>query len=492
MKNKVALICFLLFFCYDPNYAAFGLAKCDAKAAFTITVSSPGNGEMFYHGDTIRFACSAYDASGSSTSLDSVGWYSDKDGKIGSGLNFSTPALSEGVHIISVIAAISGAYDSAYVTITIQPDQSVIVYCAGGRFGRGVYWVNGVLHEVPDASELKNIYFHNGDIYLTGAQNSYQACYWKNGIKINLPSRKAGQVNGLFITDNDVYAAGYDVDSVNTFPHPCYWKDSDKYYICSDSCTGSLACIFAQNSDIYAGGTIYSEGNKSYYWKNGTRYLVSDVISEVMSIFVLNGNVTVSGVDQVMVTDMVVLNGWHWQNGQKKFIQLDPNNNDPWDSRLSLRGFYTDGADMYAVCNCYADLGIYIWENGASSKWQDTNGGPTNIFVYNKQLFFCGGSTTDVPHRPIYFRNGKMFNLQNGNDYLIPSSIVVADAQNSSIKRPQSRSPRTWSKPKAGHSLIFHHGSPYRIGVFKNDNLSKRSIVDPIGRSILTQPIDNK
>lgn len=53
------------------------------------------------------------------------------------------------------------------------------------------FWKNGVIHELEDDAQAYGIFLNGDDIYVTGAVGhvpaSYKPCYWKNGVRIDLP-----------------------------------------------------------------------------------------------------------------------------------------------------------------------------------------------------------------------------------------------------------------------------------------------------------------
>jgi hypothetical protein len=53
------------------------------------------------------------------------------------------------------------------------------------------YWVNGELHELEDNAQAYGILIDGDDIYIAGATGrvpaNYKACYWKNGVRMDLP-----------------------------------------------------------------------------------------------------------------------------------------------------------------------------------------------------------------------------------------------------------------------------------------------------------------
>jgi hypothetical protein len=53
------------------------------------------------------------------------------------------------------------------------------------------FWKNGVLNELGDGAQAYGIFVEGNDIYVTGSVGdvpiSYKPCYWKNGVRVDLP-----------------------------------------------------------------------------------------------------------------------------------------------------------------------------------------------------------------------------------------------------------------------------------------------------------------
>ncbi|WP_461532673.1 hypothetical protein [Sinomicrobium sp.] len=53
------------------------------------------------------------------------------------------------------------------------------------------YWKNGTLHELDDNAQAYGIFIDGDDVYVSGAIGIapafYTSCYWKNGVRVDLP-----------------------------------------------------------------------------------------------------------------------------------------------------------------------------------------------------------------------------------------------------------------------------------------------------------------
>lgn len=87
---------------------------------YTVTITSPSDGENFAVGDEITFTGSARDFKDGELSGASLVWTSDQEGEIGKGKEFKKDDLSEGTHEIALTATNSeGEEGTATITITI-------------------------------------------------------------------------------------------------------------------------------------------------------------------------------------------------------------------------------------------------------------------------------------------------------------------------------------------------------------------------------------
>jgi hypothetical protein len=102
------------------------------------------------------------------------------------------------------------------------------------------YWVNGTWQELSYAGSSATIAVFGGDLYIAGGYVSSSvsddggACYWKNGIKYNLPidNHNGGTTVAVVVSGEDVYILGYGTDSLGEGwigETPYYWKNGVPY-----------------------------------------------------------------------------------------------------------------------------------------------------------------------------------------------------------------------------------------------------------------------
>lgn len=84
----------------------------------TATITSPSSGTTYNHGNFVEFTGTGYDPEDNWLSGNSLVWYSNKDGQIGTGNTVTTNFLSGGTHTISLIATDSHSTSNT-ATITL-------------------------------------------------------------------------------------------------------------------------------------------------------------------------------------------------------------------------------------------------------------------------------------------------------------------------------------------------------------------------------------
>ena len=69
------------------------------------------------------------------------------------------------------------------------PDRTI--YIAGSSYNSSgdmtaCYWLDGVRNELPGGAWATDITVSNGDVYISGTSESYNACYWVNQQRYDL------------------------------------------------------------------------------------------------------------------------------------------------------------------------------------------------------------------------------------------------------------------------------------------------------------------
>jgi hypothetical protein len=139
-------------------------------------------------------------------------------------------------------------------------------------FQNAQYWKNGqLIFREPANSNALSIFIHGNDIYMPGhvyeprATNSI-ACYWKNGVRVNLAMEKA-VATSIFVTDSHVYAAGTINDQA------VYWKDGVVTNLTTSGAFSMANSIFVKGDDVHVAG--YEHGYPAY-WKNDVKQTIDN------------------------------------------------------------------------------------------------------------------------------------------------------------------------------------------------------------------------
>ena len=159
------------------------------------------------------------------------------------------------------------------------------VYAGGINFGFPGYWKNGTWVGLSQTSGMVTSLFIDGDDIYAGGSQFEEAVggvtgYWKNTIWTPLPKPEPsiGQVSqsyvrSIFISESDVYAAGWNDGSPNGYS-PCYWENGVLVQLpkISVSDVSSAMSIVVSDGNVYVGGSRPDSSGveEPGYWKNGT------------------------------------------------------------------------------------------------------------------------------------------------------------------------------------------------------------------------------
>jgi hypothetical protein len=173
----------------------------------------------------------------------------------------------------------------------VVPDAPVAadVYVAGS-YGAGIpcYWKNGVKTDLPLAEgeyrgSADKIIVDGTDIYILGTVDNGSrslGCYWKNGaLSVLLNS---GYATDFAVSNADMYIVGHYQPSSDVSAIPCYWRNGIKtdLAIGPGGTQGVARAIAVSGSTVFIAGDYYvprdDYGNyidiqRGCYWINGAR-----------------------------------------------------------------------------------------------------------------------------------------------------------------------------------------------------------------------------
>jgi hypothetical protein len=312
--------------------------------------------------------------------------------------------------------------DNFYIAGYTRNSSGIAVPC---------YWKNGIRTDLPvldssKDSEASSIDVSGTDIYIAGfATNSSGfeiPCYWKNGTLTELSTldgSQFGRANAMLISGTDVYIAG-ETSNSSFVSVPCYWKNGTRTDLSVlDSSTDSYAgSIYVSGTDVYIAGETW---NSSFigvpcYWKNGTRtdlsVLDSSIGSYAYSIYVSGTDVYVAG--ETGNSSFVGV-ACYWKNGARTDLPvLD-------SSKYSNAGsIYVSGTDVYIAGDTMNSSSISIpcyWKNGTRTDLSVLDNSKednyaSSIFVSGSDIYVSGATQNSSSISvSCYWKNGTRSDL---------------------------------------------------------------------------------
>ena len=224
--------------------------------------------------------------------------------------NFSK-VLLVAITIFSMTIILSCSKDSDEPTpppTVILPTSDVFaVGTDNGSPEQIFYYKNNIKTTLAKPPELsaqpQGIYTSGEDVYVYGnvygipsgstiTGSYWQACYWKNNVKVNLPyfieNGVFAQVVDMVVVNGDVYALGVFANNVSANRRIVVWKNGVLNNITLFSATNSYfpVAICVYNDDIYVSGSgstgAVGEGiGRAKFWKNGLETTLSTVTPSV-------------------------------------------------------------------------------------------------------------------------------------------------------------------------------------------------------------------
>jgi hypothetical protein len=258
------------------------------------------------------------------------------------------------------------------------------------------------------------------DIYVAGSYSNGTVsipCYWKNGIKTDLPF--TGYVHGraekIIVDGGNLYVSG-SVDSGGE-EFGCYWKNGVISLLSNNSYAQDMAIA---NGVIYIVGQ-YESGGYYFpcYWVNGIKTDLSipeDGYGNASKISIFGGTIYITG--QYALTSWSYSKICYWANGARTDLISDT---PP-----------TEGYNIYDIVA--ADIGVFIvgttswsyprtpwyWKNGFINLNVPTGSDsiPFSIALLNNDIYIAGFyDNGDVSARQAwacYWKNGIRTNLPDG------------------------------------------------------------------------------
>lgn len=229
-------------------------------------------------------------------------------------------------------------------------------------------WKNGIATPLPPANaEASSIFVSGTDQYVVGVDYKEDGGgeVWKNGVETDYANGAPFEISGpysVFVSGTDVYVAGSGRENGSN-PIAAIWKNGKSTLLTSYGELDAFALsVYVTNNDVYAAGyqnfsvpSPVFQVPSAKIWKNGIpTALAPETVSAANSIYVSGSDVYVAG----YIRKNNVLCAVLWKNGIADYLTDGPNNSFAVSVGVSDNDIYVAGYELGSV-------GIAkIWKNG--------------------------------------------------------------------------------------------------------------------------------
>ncbi len=225
------------------------------------------------------------------------------------------------------------------------------------------------------------------------------------------------EINFITLTP-DVYVAGYD-NAGTTAIGAVIWKNGVQTRLTNGSFEAQAYAVYVSGNDVYAAGYEKDvNGALPKVWKNGTATILSTVAESYAY------NVAVSGTDVYVAGEVngpPALTATVWKNGTAVTIGAGT------DGSFAT-GLFIDGTDLYVTGSMFTGPGVYfpaIWKNGTVSYPASVRGVVTSVYVYNGDVYATGYELNGYTRYGKIWKNGVATSLGNGTNSSSGNQVVV-------------------------------------------------------------------
>ncbi len=344
------------------------------------------------------------------------------------------------------------------LTITASQQGAEYAIYIGGMYldettGRMLpcYWKNGVQTDlpIPDGTEADttnptySVSVSDGSVYVDGSyyisdRNNIIPCYWKDGIRTDLPLPEGTQkvIAGAFyssVLDGSIHIIGsllqdYDADWSN-----CYWKDGVLSDLPASAKNGYLVSIAAAEGAVYIAGAYFDDAVGEYvtgYWKEGNftglDYPAGATNCDPSDIAIPDGSVYVTGNYKIDGRSFCC----YWKDGVRTDLPLPAEIWSPYS-----RGIAVSEGSVYVGGN-YEDKTKRIccfWKDGARTDLKLPEGA-TNMYlarlaVANGSVYIAGEyATEENTTKGFLWKDGTWLDFGiRAKEYLFLSLTIVKE-----------------------------------------------------------------
>jgi len=244
------------------------------------------------------------------------------------------------------------------------------VYIVGRDDGNAVYWLNGIRTVLSKTSSgafasasASDIAISGSNIYIVGSDGD-DAVYWLNGIRTVLPKTgRRASASAIAISGSNVYITGRDGDD------NVYWLNSVRTVLPR---TTSGESRFPPSAIAISGNNVYIigwDGYESVYWLNGVRTVLEgydEEYTDASAIAISGSNVYITGnsgiFDSIFIRRQREI-PLYWLNGKINVLQNDRNSsNRNVEYRASASAIAISGSNVY-IAGIDGGRAVY-WLNG--------------------------------------------------------------------------------------------------------------------------------
>ncbi|MCO5240915.1 MAG: hypothetical protein M9904_12775 [Chitinophagaceae bacterium] len=313
------------------------------------------------------------------------------------------------------------------------------IYVGGSDANKAVLWKNGSesalsLSRSTGLSDVRSVFISDNDVYAVGYEGSFFPKLWKNGIEmnLNLNGRSNGSASSVYVSNNDVYVAG--TQDANPSMIPLLWKNGQPNLLSSNpdknpaNDVGEATSVFVSDNNVYvAGWTTLVDPSRlptAILWKN------NEIINLSFGIYyqAMAWSVFVSGNDAYTV-------GYEKETDGRIYAII-------WKNRLGTRltngatkayalSVFVSGSDVYVAGyeeNSSGNKVAMLWKNGESTHLTSgaTDASANAIYVYENDVYVAGYEENSSGNKvAMLWENSIAKALSDGNSNAIANTIFV-------------------------------------------------------------------
>lgn len=300
------------------------------------------------------------------------------------------------------------------------------------------YWKNGAVVNLTDGTKtakVNSMFVSGNDVYAAGFESNVAripvAKYWKNGIEVILSDgTKYAFINAIVVSGDDVYAAGSEGNGAGKATSARYWKNGIAVSLTDGTHEAEIRSLIVVGNDVYAAGSEKNGSGRQVakYWKNGVPVNITDgtKTAGALAIAVSGSDVFTVGYENEYSDIIPPFNtiARYWKNSTAYVLGNTTVANSGCTALvLSGTDVYTGGLEQYGSISSAT-----YWKNGSAVRLTDgtRNSVITSMAVVGSDVY-AAGSEVNAANNSIakYWKNGIAVNLSDGTNSATVTSMVV-------------------------------------------------------------------